>query len=191
MKGHKKPTAIVKAFASTCLIFALSAGAPSRGGPDDRRPAAQPRSRSRPPLVREARRVGRARSKLVESVRATGRGGRRPWNWIGSGQRLRAPGVFGRAGRDLFEHFFRKLPGRLFLYPELVIRGIERSSPLADHKDHRILGYAAIFRDGSEQVTARRGSHNSRLSLYAVWRAPALSRGRDRAELPICSSGRF
>ena len=27
--------------------------------------------------------------------------------------------------------------------------GGERSSPLADHKDHRILGYASIFRNGS------------------------------------------
>jgi hypothetical protein len=57
---------------------------------------------------------------------------------------------------------------------------------LAEHKDHRILGYAAIFRGEPEQVIAGHGSHNRRLSLYAAWRAPALSRGRDRAELPIC-----
>src|ERR1700739_2700194 len=106
-------------------------------GPDEPAAcAAQPCTRSRTPLVRETRRIERTQSKLVEPVRATGRGGPRRGNWIGSRDRLRAPGVAGRTRRDLFEHFFRKFRRRLFLYPQLVLGGDGRSSPLAEHKDH-------------------------------------------------------
>jgi hypothetical protein len=130
--------------------------------------------------------VGRTQSKLVEPVRATGRGNPRPRTWIGSGDRLLAPGIAGRARRDLFEHFFRKLRGWLFLYLELVLGGSGRSSLWLNIK---ITGFSATppFSGASlSKLLPGAVPHNRRLSLYAAWRAPALSRGRDRAELPIC-----
>ncbi|MGC9959555.1 hypothetical protein [Roseiarcus sp.] len=60
--------------------------------------------------------------------------------------KLGALGALDQSWSSLFAQQVVDLRGRLFLYPELVLGGRRRSSPLAEHKDHRILGYAAIFR---------------------------------------------
>src|SRR5271166_5210057 len=81
MTRRKRSTTIVKAFVSRSLIFALSAGAvhaadlPSPpAAPHGPAPEAAPRW-----YVRLG--AGRTQSKLVQPLRATHSGGRRPGNW--------------------------------------------------------------------------------------------------------------
>ena len=129
-------TMSLKAFVSASLVFALSAGVVHAADlPNPPAAPPSPAAEAAPRWYVKLGALGALNQSSVQPVRATCDGGRHPGNWIGSRGRFRTPAVVGRAWRDLFEHLFRELPGRLFLYPQLVIRGIERSSPLADHRD--------------------------------------------------------